>query len=198
MTNRDESDRSDGRDQEISPAVARAIHALKQPVSVSAAFDDGVMRRVRTDAARDHRSLTAPNWWRLPLILGGHSVSVSRFQPLAVGATLAALAAGLMLIFLRFATAPRELPQVQFVLSAPGAHSVAVLGDFNHWNGTPLKLVRHGSGTWTTTVRLSPGPHVYSFLVDGTRWVADPRAPRSLDDDFGRPSAVVTVPGHST
>jgi 1,4-alpha-glucan branching enzyme len=106
-------------------------------------------------------------------------------------------AAGLAVAGLRLvrATRPAGLPKVQFVLVAPGARSVAVLGDFNHWDASanPMGQARQHTGTWSTTVAVTPGRHVYTFLIDGTRWVADPRAPRSLDDDFGRPTAVLTI-----
>ncbi len=42
---------------------------------------------------------------------------------------------------------------------------------------------------------LAPGRYQYAFVVDGRRFVADPAAPRAVDDDFGQPSSVVTVGG---
>jgi len=44
-------------------------------------------------------------------------------------------------------------------------------------------------------VPLAPGRYRYAFLVDGSRWLADPAAPRARDDEFGTPSSVVTVGG---
>ena len=46
---------------------------------------------------------------------------------------------------------------------------------------------------WTVTLSVTPGRHVYSFVVDGERWIADPRAPRATDTDFGRPGSVLFV-----
>ncbi|MBX9929438.1 MAG: hypothetical protein K2X99_11045 [Gemmatimonadaceae bacterium] len=84
---------------------------------------------------------------------------------------------------------------VQFVLDAPSARSVAVVGDFNEWSATASPLVREpGSGAWTTTVALPPGRHVYAFIVDGVRWTMDPHAPLAPDADFGRAGSVVLVP----
>jgi 1,4-alpha-glucan branching enzyme len=48
-------------------------------------------------------------------------------------------------------------------------------------------------GVWTITIPLAPGRYHYTFVVDGTTWVADPMAPRTLEDDFGRPNSVITV-----
>ena len=86
----------------------------------------------------------------------------------------------------------------RFMLVAPGAKQVALVGDFNDWDHTATPLVRvasHGSrtGVWTIDLPLSAGRHSYTFLVDGERWVADPSRPRAIGDDFGRPSSAVTV-----
>jgi hypothetical protein len=89
---------------------------------------------------------------------------------------------------------PRPSTPVQFVLVAPGAQHVALVGDFNDWDvrATPLASTPAG-GVWTIEVPLAPGRHRYAFVVDGARWLADPAAPRATGDDFGTPSSVVTV-----
>ena len=86
---------------------------------------------------------------------------------------------------------------VQFVLdarSAPSATTVSVVGDFNDWNAASAPLERlPGTSLWTVTLPVKPGRHVYSFVLDGKRWIADPRAPRAPDNDFGRPGSVLIV-----
>lgn len=82
----------------------------------------------------------------------------------------------------------------RFMLVAPTAAEVAVVGDFNDWDSGATPLVKvAGQGVWTVEVPLRPGRYSYAFLVDGQRWIADPAAPRAVGDDFGRPSSVVTV-----
>ncbi len=82
----------------------------------------------------------------------------------------------------------------QFVLDAPRASRVALVGDFNAWNATATPLARVTSnGIWTVTVPLAPGRHTYAFMVDGTVLTLDPRAPVAQDPDFGTPSSVVLV-----
>ena len=82
----------------------------------------------------------------------------------------------------------------QFVLDAPQASQVALVGDFNAWDAADTPLVRDpASGIWTVTVRLVPGRHTYAFMVDGATWTLDPRAPSAQDPDFGTPSSVVLV-----
>jgi 1,4-alpha-glucan branching enzyme len=88
----------------------------------------------------------------------------------------------------------RQLP---FVVVAPHAARVSLVGDFNDWNAarTPMRRLGSGSAVWTTVVPLAPGRYRYAFLADGSRWLADPAAPLARDDEFGPPSSVVTVEG---
>lgn len=88
---------------------------------------------------------------------------------------------------------PAAVP-TQFVLDAPRARRVALVGDFNGWDADAMLLARDpSSGIWTATVPLAPGRHVYAFIVDGTALTLDPRAPKAEDPDFGTPSSVVLV-----
>ena len=74
--------------------------------------------------------------------------------------------------------------RVQFVLVAPDAKSVAVVGDFNDWNpsATPLESAR---GMWSSEEVVMAGRHDYAFVIDGTRWIADPSAPQAPADELG-------------
>lgn len=81
----------------------------------------------------------------------------------------------------------------QFVFEHAGAESVSLVGDFNGWVPGEYPLTRTSAGVWTTTVPLPPGRHVYSYVIDGTLLVADPRAPKSGDADYGREGSVVMV-----
>jgi hypothetical protein len=98
----------------------------------------------------------------------------------------------------RVAATRRDLQEapvaVQFVLDARRATSVSVVGDFNAWDGTAAPLVRDSiTGVWSALVNVTPGRHVYAFLVDGSRWTLDPRAPRAKDSDFGTEQSVMIV-----
>jgi 1,4-alpha-glucan branching enzyme len=86
------------------------------------------------------------------------------------------------------------LEPVQFVLVAPSASSVAVVGDFNDWglNDSALVATNH-QGVWSVTAPVPAGVHRYAFVVNGKEWVADPSAPRSAGDDFGLPSSALVV-----
>jgi len=83
---------------------------------------------------------------------------------------------------------------VKFVFVAPQASKVSVVGDFNGWNATTTPMVRTpNSAVWTVTLPLTTGRHVYSFVVDGSSWIADPAAPLAPDDGFGHASSVRIV-----
>lgn len=95
----------------------------------------------------------------------------------------------------RASNSGQRLP-IQFVLVAPDARSVSVAGSFNDWDTAATRLRRDAGGVWTVSLPLLAGRYTYSFVVDGTRWQADPTAPRSADDDFGAPSSVLMVAPH--
>jgi len=148
------------------------IEDLREPVELSVLATGRIMAAVRADAARRRRR--ARTW----VVLATAAVVV-----LAVGSVLVAV---------------RQHPMtdgtvVQFTLPIPAAHQVVVVGDFNHWDTRATPLRRTPNGTWRTTVRLNPGAHVYSFVVDGNRWVPDPAAPLAPGSDFGSPNSLVTV-----
>lgn len=174
------------RDDDV---LGRVIERLRQPVEMDPRLDREVMARIASPDPS--RARLVWEWLRRP-----HEVAISPLAGLAVAA-----ATGLVMWLLP----PRALPNagpaahgamtVQFVVVAPGAESVALVGDFNDWDArlTPMRVEPDGR-LWTVTIPLSTGRHRYAFLVNGARWLADPSAPRA-QDDFGAPSSVVTVGG---
>jgi hypothetical protein len=87
----------------------------------------------------------------------------------------------------------RAVP-VQFVFNVANAKTVSLVGDFNAWDVSNALLEQvPGSSLWTVTINLKPGRHVYAFVVDGTKWMRDPRAAEAVDEDFGRPQSVIVV-----
>jgi hypothetical protein len=74
--------------------------------------------------------------------------------------------------------------RVQFVLVAPAARHVAVVGDFNDWNPATSPLESVG-GVWSSEAVVSAGRHDYAFVIDGAKWIPDPAAPRAPADELG-------------
>ena len=87
-----------------------------------------------------------------------------------------------------------ELRPVQFVFVAKDARSVTIAGDFNDWNpvSTPMRAAG-ADGVWSIVLPLPPGRHLYSFVVDGRRWMPDDDAPRAPENEFGAESSVILV-----
>jgi len=67
---------------------------------------------------------------------------------------------------------------VRFVLVAPSATRLALVGDFNAWDAraTPMLASAESTGVWTATVPLRPGSHRYGYVVDDDGRVVHPVA----------------------
>jgi len=92
---------------------------------------------------------------------------------------------------------------IKFVLIAPHAATVAVVGDFNNWDAQATPMTRTPTGgTWSVALKLPAGRHVYAFVVNGangtSQWVADPTAPLAPEDGLGAPNSVVLVGGSAS
>lgn len=178
--------------------LAHVAKPLRAPVETSAGFEARVMGAVRK---REGSGMLA--WVVRPRVL--------RLSPLAGLAAAAGIA--IAALSLDRAGSERAAPQVattlpaaaaaasvdtiklvQFMLVAPNASTVSVVGDFNDWDpmATPLREAS-GAGVWTITVPLSAGRHQYVFMVNGNRWTPDPAAPLAVEDSYGMPNSVITV-----
>jgi hypothetical protein len=168
---------------------------LQEPVRLDPAFDERVMAAIVSEPpveiARRHRG-----GWRPLLVspIGGVALAAAVLAGILLGRSWLAPAAEP--VSPAPPTAMASVPQaaVQFVIVAPSAATVSLVGDFNDWShsATPMQRAA-GDGVWSVTVPLTEGRYRYAFLVDGSEWVADPSAPRAVDDDFGPPNSVVTV-----
>ena len=180
-------------DEDFLESVAKPLRA---PVRASDGFEARVMAAVR---APERSSVLA--WAVRPRVL--------RLSPLAglaaaAGIALAALSldrVGFQREQPRVAAAPAAVAAsvdtmqlVQFMLVAPNAQTVSVVGDFNDWDPAAMPLREAaGAGVWTITVPLTAGRHQYVFMVNGSRWTPDPAAPLAVEDSFGMPNSVITV-----
>ena len=72
----------------------------------------------------------------------------------------------------------------EFGFRAPGALSVQLVGDFTHWQKSPISLRKDADGLWRATVQLAPGVYHYRFLVDG-QWRDDPECALRVPNPFG-------------
>jgi len=177
----------------------RAVELLREPVRFGSDLDARVMHAIAALPVPERPGVVRRTglWFVRP-----RSVRVRPAVALAAAAGLVVAAIGLRSrpasVPARLAEGPPAVSQesVRFMLVAPHASSVAIVGDFNDWaaGGTPMSDAV-SEGLWAVTVPLRPGRYRYAFVVDGTTWVPDPTAPMALDDDFGRPNSVVTIGG---
>ncbi|HEV8446803.1 MAG TPA: isoamylase early set domain-containing protein [Gemmatimonadaceae bacterium] len=183
--------------------MSQIARALRAPVRLSASFDARVMAAVRRLPGHERLKL----WARLttprtvtvmPLTWGLLAASVALFAVLgamhfAVDVDRAAKPIASALFPAQTKPAPQR---VQFVLVAPDAKKVAVVGDFNGWDAqhAGYQAQHRGGGVWSVTAPVPVGHHRYSFVVDDSVWVADPTAPRVVDNDYGVPNSAIVVP----
>jgi len=164
------------------------VQELQRPVNFDETFERRVMVRVR----RLHAERRSRGW----IAIASRITHRPGWAAALAASVVAIVTLGLVRsrpdVSAQHGAAPLE--PVQFVLVAPTAHSVAVVGDFNDWglNDSALVATNH-EGVWSVTAPVPAGVHRYAFLVNGKQWVADPSAPRATDDDFGMPSSALVV-----
>ncbi len=94
-----------------------------------------------------------------------------------------AVAAALRLAALHDGTPRSPQRSITFHYYDRDAKQVAVVGTFNHWLPYGYELDPYAPGAWRLTVpAFAPGRHAYKFLIDRTRWTADPENPDRLPD----------------
>jgi len=201
-------------DPELDPDIEWIAREAKRAVAVDPMAVERVMARVRLEPRARVHNLR----WRW--IVEPRSLPLS---PL-VGAALAAGLVGIGILLGHSQidrggqTTPTGRPQavavtrpplaphdtvIKFVLVAPQASTVAVVGDFNNWDAQATPMTRTPTGgTWSVAIPLHAGRHVYAFVINGangtTQWVADPTAPLAPEDGLGAPNSVVLVGGSAS
>ena len=178
---------------QLTPDELQAYHRLSavcaaalEPLAATPAIDvsAAVLRRIAAPSARHRPLASAARWLWAP-----RPVSL-RFRPaLALAAAASVTLVAAVMPSSRDAAPARMV--VEFRLSAPDAHNVSLVGDFNSWK--PISTLRESApGVWTVSVSLEPGVYNYGFMVDGRTLRLDPLAPR-VADGFGGESSRVTV-----
>ncbi|MDB4916974.1 MAG: glycoside hydrolase family 13 domain protein [Gemmatimonadetes bacterium] len=165
------------------------VEELQRPVVLDASFERRVMVRVRRFHAQNRAR-------RGKLARVAASITHHPAWTAAIAASLVAVTTfGIMNGRLRTpAVSGAAIEPTRFVLVAPTAQSVSVVGDFNNWGlGDSALVATSNHGVWSVTAQVPAGVHRYAFVVNGKDWRADPTAPRSPGDDFGMPSSALVV-----
>ena len=157
------------------PWLDQAIRVLQAPTPTNAALTERILARVSVESAG---ARSRQSW-----LVGGLAAAAAVL--LAVGVIGSRTPGG---------SAPAAPAGVTFRIEAPAASKVAVVGDFNGWDRTGIPLIRdRRTGIWQATVALPHGLYRYSYLVDGTRWAAEPDRTGPGDPDYGQPTSMMTV-----
>jgi hypothetical protein len=185
-------------------AFAERIAApLRAPEHVDPSFEKRLMQKVRADGSSlyPQRADQSRRWWSTErefriapltgLALAAGVAGIIAVSGIAIGSRISRVAP---VTASASATAAHDTVQVvRFVFVDPSAKRVELVGDFNEWAKGTTQLSRSAApGVWTVSVPLSPGRHEYAFIINGSRWVADPFAAKS-SDDFGTESSVIRV-----
>jgi hypothetical protein len=164
------------------------VQDLQRPVILDESFERRVMVRVRRlyrEQKKRSRGWTA---------IGATIAHRPAWAALVAAGIVAVATAGILKARPREEVVVGGPEPVKFVLVAPSAKSVAVVGDFNNWGLNKSALVATSNqGVWSVTASVPVGVHRYAFVVNGKQWMADPTAPRSSGDDFGMPSSALVV-----
>ena len=197
---------NDSREAQDEAFLERVAAQLRSPVFLDESFEARLMEKVRRESSLYRSAPTAvpsTSWWRTERV-----VRLSPLKALAIAAGLAGVVA-LSTIrnggkpesgveFAKGVAAQTEVASdtvhvVRFVFVDPQASTVEIVGDFNAWTKGVTRLERTAApGVWSASVALPAGRHEYAFIINGSRWIADPLAP-TTSDDFGTESAVIHV-----
>lgn len=189
----------------IDPNVQWIIAEARRPVVIDPAARERLMESLKAEDA-PRRQPRGMGWLIQP-----RRFALPPLATLAAAAGLVGIGIITGLLIGRDGRAPTEqrpavaanpqLPDslsarvIKFVLVAPQATKVSVVGDFNGWDTEATPATRQPDGTWATFVQLHPGRHVYSFVLDGKVFMNDPAAPVAPDDGYGQKNSVVVVKG---
>lgn len=80
--------------------------------------------------------------------------------------------------------------KVLFMIDAPTAAYVELMGDATSWNITNMN--RGGDGRWRVELKLGAGAHRFTVRADGGDWIAPPGLPLG-SNDFGSPVGLLML-----
>jgi hypothetical protein len=187
----------DGPDAAAEADIAARLAALYQATPAPDAEQAArCARRVLAQAmhapSRSASGVLRTRWWWGAAAAAVLMVTVARPWRVVERPSVADSTATLVAM-LKGSVTPLAGDAVRFDLQLPtAAREVALVGDFNNWNEAANPMAHQAKdGSWSADVPLTPGRHVYAFVVDGKKWLVDPLAPQVPDDGLGPANAVV-------
>ena len=190
--------------ESLDPYVEWIVTEARRPVVVDAAARQRLLEAIRREPLPRRRSRAAawllePRRFVLPPIaaaaLAAGLVGIGIVSGFLINRDGRSAAVRSTRDVVADARLPDSIRVVKFVLTAPQARSVSVVGDFNDWDAAATPAVRDQNGSWIIYVPLRPGRYEYTFMLDGRHLVPDPAAPIAPDDGYGQKNSVVVVAG---
>ncbi len=200
-------------DQSATSFIEAIASELRRPVRLDPRFDDRVMAAIEApEVIPLHPQVLRP--W----ILRPRTISVSPIGGFAAAAALVGIialgvwrleggaltsavantpASGAPLVNVANRSGNDESVRFvhQFLIVAPSAKKVALVGDFNDWDGSRTMMSRvNDEGMWSVSVPLSVGLHQFQYVVDDSLRLNDPTLPRT-PEEFGSANSVISISG---
>jgi len=180
-------------DQLISLYIDDELDLDDKIVFVETVHEDKNFKDDAVNLLRQEKLIRADVVNRLPALSIREQSSPWRlrlFRPLASAAAGLAAAA---IVWLTFWPSPEQpLRPWRFVIYQPDAQGVELAGSFSSWKRIPLKHAGN-SGYWEITLDLPEGDHRFSYIIEGSRRVADPTIAVREADDFGGENSILSV-----
>ncbi len=103
---------------------------------------------------------------------------------------------GIFLYRVRNFAPGEQIVNVRFQLELPenhGVKTVSLTGDFNGWDMENMQLRPVKEGLWEIEGPLKKGRYQYMFVVNGERWMPDPRSHKLVNDGFGGKNSLLEI-----
>jgi 1,4-alpha-glucan branching enzyme len=83
--------------------------------------------------------------------------------------------------------------KVTFEMAAQAEHA-ALVGEFNSWNESSNPMKKSKDGIFSVSLELETGrEYQYRYLLDGSQWVNDDQADKTVPTPLGNENSVVVV-----
>jgi len=180
-------------DHLISQFIDNELDLDEKIVFVESVHEDETFKEDTVDLLRQEKRIRAEVVDRLPVIQIAEEPrrrQFNLFRPLAAFA--AGLAAAAVVWIAVWPSPEPPMQPYRFVIYQPDAQRVELAGSFSSWKKIPLKHAGN-SGYWEVTLELPAGDHRFSYIIEGSRRMADPTITVRETDDFGGENSILTV-----
>jgi hypothetical protein len=180
-------------DHLISQYIDDELDLDEKIVFVETVHEDEAYKEDAVNLLRQEKLIRAEVVDRPPVIQIAEQSRRRAWHPFRPFAAFAAGLAAAAVVWLAIWPSPEPSRQsYRFVIYQPDAQRVELAGSFSSWKKIPLKHAGN-SGYWEVTLDLPEGDHRFSYIIEGSRRMADPTIAVRETDDFGGENSILTV-----